>query len=194
MVCAKCGARIDPRAFVCLKCGTPAGMGSVEKKGGEDEARGGTERVEEERGTGRENSRRRGSAFAGRATRKEYWGKCLKVSLPTILICGLLTWAMLESEIKNFGADDGGEVGAVAILACLGNVAVGIWAFFAMLPVTVRRLHDRNMSGRWLLLFWGLQFLPGAGWIAGLVQFIIVGCLAGTRGPNRYGPDPRVGC
>ena len=46
----------------------------------------------------------------------------------------------------------------------------------------VRRLHDTDRSGWWLLL--GL--LPLLGGLVLLIFFII----GGTRGPNRFGPDP----
>ncbi len=58
-------------------------------------------------------------------------------------------------------------------------------------PVTVRRLHDRNMSGWFLLAFFVGSLIPIAGWFVGLAQFIIIGCLDGTVGPNEYGPDPK---
>ena len=72
---------------------------------------------------------------------------------------------------------------------------------------SVKRLHDHGYSGKWVLLLvalmiagdqleaWGV--LP---WIAphtdlvnlplGLFTLVLFGCLRGTRGPNRFGPDP----
>jgi uncharacterized membrane protein YhaH (DUF805 family) len=49
-----------------------------------------------------------------------------------------------------------------------------------MFAVSVRRLHDRNKSGWWVLLY----FVPVIGqiWL-----FLELGVLAGTPGPNRYG-------
>jgi len=46
----------------------------------------------------------------------------------------------------------------------------------------VRRLHDTDRSGWW----WLLALVPIVGWIILLVW----NCSRGTRGPNRYGPDP----
>ena len=79
-----------------------------------------------------------------------------------------------------------------------------------VLAAAVRRLHDRDRSGWWLLLFvaapWALVGLgtidrhgPGealadavalvlAAW--GVVELVV---RAGTVGPNRHGPDPRAG-
>ena len=49
------------------------------------------------------------------------------------------------------------------------------------LSVTVRRLHDLDRSGWWMLL----DLVPLVGWIILLVWF----CAKGTDGPNSFGPD-----
>jgi uncharacterized membrane protein YhaH (DUF805 family) len=51
------------------------------------------------------------------------------------------------------------------------------------LVVTVRRLHDRNKSGRWVLV----NLVPVVGWLWTLIE---CGILRGTTGPNRFGQDP----
>ena len=69
-----------------------------------------------------------------------------------------------------------------------------LWAFpfyIATIPVTVRRLHDRNMSGWWILWFPLLSMLPFVGWIVPWIQLVILWLLDGTPGPNLYGPDPK---
>lgn len=55
--------------------------------------------------------------------------------------------------------------------------------FLPGLAVGVRRLHDTNRSGWWILI----SVLPLIGPIVMLV-FTVSG---GTRGPNSYGPDPK---
>ncbi len=50
------------------------------------------------------------------------------------------------------------------------------------LAITVRRLHDCNRSGWWLL-----SFLTVVG-MAPLVYWLVLD--GGTHGPNRFGPDP----
>ena len=48
----------------------------------------------------------------------------------------------------------------------------------ASICISVKRLHDCNVSGWWwLLLMW-------FSWIS----IIVLGCIKGTEGPNRYGP------
>lgn len=61
-----------------------------------------------------------------------------------------------------------------------------IWALVAFLPtlaLTVRRLHDRNLSG-WLLL---LLLVP----IIGQLVIFIITCLDSWPEPNQWGPSPK---
>jgi len=48
--------------------------------------------------------------------------------------------------------------------------------------VGIRRLHDTNRTGWWLLV----SLVPLVGWI----WIIVLLALAGDEGPNRYGPPP----
>ena len=50
------------------------------------------------------------------------------------------------------------------------------------LAVSVRRLHDADLSGLWLLL----SFVPLGGFV-----ILVFHLLDGTPGSNRYGPDPK---
>jgi uncharacterized membrane protein YhaH (DUF805 family) len=50
------------------------------------------------------------------------------------------------------------------------------------IAVGVRRFHDQDKSG-WFLL---LALIPVVG---GLIVLVFM-CLPGTSGPNRFGPDP----
>jgi uncharacterized membrane protein YhaH (DUF805 family) len=63
----------------------------------------------------------------------------------------------------------------------LGLVWLGF--FIPSLAVTVRRLHDTNRSGWWVLI----SLLPLVG---ALVLFIFM-LLNGTAGANRFGSDPK---
>jgi uncharacterized membrane protein YhaH (DUF805 family) len=63
---------------------------------------------------------------------------------------------------------------------------IGLWSLIIFIPnlaVTIRRLHDQDKSG-WFYL---LVFIPIIG---GLVVLIFM-FLEGTRGPNRFGEDPK---
>lgn len=66
-----------------------------------------------------------------------------------------------------------------------GGPLTGLFGLAMLIPwlaVAVRRLHDTGRSGFWLLI----MFVPLIGSLVLLVFFII----SGTRGPNRFGPDP----
>ncbi|MBQ4133229.1 MAG: DUF805 domain-containing protein [Desulfovibrionaceae bacterium] len=104
--------------------------------------------------------------FKGRAARSEYWYFVLFYTLINIVIS--LIAGMISETIGS----------VLSILVCLGLL-------LPSLGVAVRRLHDLNKSGWWLLL--GLIPLIGA--IILLVFFV----QRGTVGPNNYGPDPLGG-
>ena len=70
---------------------------------------------------------------------------------------------------------------------------LGIYALAAFIPnlaVIVRRLHDRDMSGWWLLGYFVAAMIPFVNIIAGIAMLVLM-CLPGTVGPNKYGPDPK---
>ena len=96
------------------------------------------------------------------------------------------------NELAKGGLDDLEVAISRSASGLLAAIAVGIIAFFLLLPVNVRRLHDRDMSGWWLLAFWLGSTLPFLGILVGIAQFVIMGCLAGTPGQNRYGPNPKA--
>jgi uncharacterized membrane protein YhaH (DUF805 family) len=95
--------------------------------------------------------------------------------------------------------------GMMAVIALITIILIAI--FWSSLALAFRRLHDRNKSGVWLLLFWLAPSVlnaigqsigaTGAGLFVALVGaaiaiwgFVEIACLAGTTGPNDYGPDP----
>ena len=108
--------------------------------------------------------------FSGRACRSEYWWFQLLVVL--------LISAATVIDVMAFGFDPMGDEPTANILA--GVVALAV--FLPSLGVSVRRLHDRDHSGWWLL--WGL--FPLIGGLILLYQYV----QRGTDGDNRFGPDP----
>lgn len=114
-------------------------------------------------------------SFKGRITRSQYWIRYTLVTFLAIIAIGFVVGfiegfvaAMTGSPIEGIG-----PVSALFSLAC----------FWPSIAVPAKRLHDRDQSGWWQLL--GL--IPIIGWIYLLV---VLGFLRGTRGPNRFGPDP----
>jgi len=100
------------------------------------------------------------ATFSGRARRSEYW------------------FFVLFQVLANIVAN----IVDHAIDANLLSILVDLVLILPSLAVAVRRLHDIDKSGWWLLV--GL--IPLVGWV-----FIIIwACTKGTLGPNRFGPDP----
>ncbi|MGZ5017203.1 MAG: DUF805 domain-containing protein [Methylobacter sp.] len=105
--------------------------------------------------------------FNGRARRKEYW-----------------FFFLISTVISIFLAVIDDFTGAISEEAGIGLLS-GLYALAVLIPglsVTVRRLHDTNRSGWWILI--GL--IPVIGGIALLICMV----LDSTPGSNQYGPNP----
>ena len=111
--------------------------------------------------------------FSGRSRRKEYW---MFVLLQILLLIPLMVIGFVLDDLS-----DGGEGGSILFLLLVG--AFGLVFFIPSLAVQVRRFHDQDKSG-WLIL---LGLIP---YIGGLILLVFM-CLEGTRGHNRFGPDPK---
>ena len=121
---------------------------------------------------------RRYAEFTGRSRRKEYWMFALFQFLVSLVIGALFG---RSGYMWGPGMMSGGLV-----LGDTGGLVQNLFTLVSFVPalaVSVRRLHDQDRSG-WLLL---LILVPILGWFA---LFVFM-CLEGTRGPNRYGPDPK---
>ena len=101
------------------------------------------------------------AVFRGRSMRAEYWW----FALFNVLVLTVL-W-LVGAVLHDHG-----------VLYSLGSLALLVPG----LAVGVRRLHDLDRSGWWLLV----GFVPVLGFILLLVWF----CTPGTQGPNQHGPDP----
>jgi uncharacterized membrane protein YhaH (DUF805 family) len=101
--------------------------------------------------------------FQGRAVASEFW------------------WWQLFTLLVAFAL--GMVDGAIDLNA---DVISDLWALVVLLPglaVSVRRLHDSDMSGWWIFAL----MIPFVGLVLLIVWFI----QEGTPGYNRFGPDPR---
>lgn len=147
---------------------------------------------------------RRYADFSGRSRRKEFWLFQLLNFLVQVVLIGPLYYAMISSMVAAGSMDDSGNFESTAAGAmqwgdhpiAVGLAVLGVlWALFVLVPgiaVTVRRLHDRDMSGWWYLGLIVASIIPIVGLIAG-IAFLVIMCLEGTRGPNRFGDDPKGG-
>ena len=109
------------------------------------------------------------AVFDGRARRKEYWFFVL------FNIIFALVLAFIDGMVGTFDPESG-----YGVLSGIYGLAV----FIPGIAVSIRRLHDTDRSGWWILIC--LIPLIGAIWL--LILFV----LDGTAGQNQYGPDPKV--
>jgi uncharacterized membrane protein YhaH (DUF805 family) len=107
--------------------------------------------------------------FSGRARRSEYWYFLLFYMLVLIAL------SVVDVVLGWFSSDAG-----VGVLSGIYTLALLI----PSLSVSVRRLHDTDRSGWWLLI--GL--LPLIGGIVLLVFFV----QDSQAGANRFGPNPKT--
>ena len=108
--------------------------------------------------------------FSDRAPRAEYWWFYL-----------LSIVAYIVSTIVDSVIGTGGALGPYGIL----SMVVMLGLLIPSLAAGVRRLHDTDRSGWWLLIV----FIPLVGAIVLLIFFV----LEGTKGDNRFGADPYAG-
>ena len=111
-------------------------------------------------------------SFKGRIRRSDYW-----IGMVVIFV-GMVALASVLAGLWKVDLADPYDLRASAIQA--GVVLLFMWPNLA---VSVKRLHDRDQSGWWILL----SFLPVIGNVWTLIN---LGILRGTTGDNRYGAEP----
>ncbi len=120
--------------------------------------------------------------FSGRSRRKEYW-------LFVLFLSGAALAIVIAMGIMLSAASSGGDLGSRGLGLGMPELMVLVFLVYALgvfiphLAVTVRRFHDQDKSG-WFVL---LGLIP---YVGGLVVMIMM-MMEGTRGPNRFGPDPK---
>jgi uncharacterized membrane protein YhaH (DUF805 family) len=172
---------------------------------------------------------KRYAEFSGRSRRKEYWMFVLfsfLINFAFLALMALVGGGAFFAAMSGANPDPtammtmGGAVGIIYLV----SVIVGLGMLIPSIAVAVRRLHDTNRRGWWLLgplvpyvvlLFASLGMVgitagggatPDTGMMAtigiiagicglavmilGIVLLVFM-CLEGTRGPNRFGPDPK---
>ena len=106
--------------------------------------------------------------FSGRSRRKEYWMFTLGI---IVAFLALVAVGVILSAINETLS------GTVLII---GYVVILLGTLIPSLAVQVRRFHDQDKPGWFLLIGLIVPFFT-----------LIFMCLEGTKGPNRYGPDPK---
>lgn len=125
--------------------------------------------------------------FQGRSRRSEYWWVQL---LNFIIFFVGVVLAMVVGGFDPSGVTTDINPIGMAILAVLGLYALAI--IIPSIALFVRRLHDINQTGWIYLGLFVAGFIPLINLIAAVAQ-IVIGCIPGTVGTNKYGDDPKGG-
>ena len=107
--------------------------------------------------------------FNGRSRRREYWFFGL------FYVIFVIALAFLDGLAGTFDQASG---------AGLFSSIFALALFIPSLAVAVRRLHDTDRSGWWLLL----SLIP----LIGVIVLLVFVLMDGTSGDNQYGPDPKA--
>ena len=109
------------------------------------------------------------AVFGGRARRKEYW----------MFVLFNIIFAVVAVILDNIlgTSFQGAGYGLFYLL-------YGLAVIIPSIAVGVRRLHDTDRSGWWLLIC----LIP----IIGGIWLIVLLATAGTAGENKYGADPKA--
>ncbi len=108
------------------------------------------------------------AVFSGRSRRMEYW----YFVLFNIIVAVVLS--LIDRLTGTFSAAS--NIGLLS----------GIYALAVLIPtlaVTVRRLHDIDRTGWWILI----NLIP----LIGTIVLLVFELTPGTPGSNRFGPDPK---
>ena len=110
------------------------------------------------------------AVFRGRSRRREYWFFAL-----FSLLLLLLVLTFIATATGTFDSSTG-----VGLLSGIFYLAI----FVPSIAVSVRRLHDIDRTGWWVLL----GFVP----LVGTTVLLTFAVLDGTPGSNRFGPNPKT--
>jgi uncharacterized membrane protein YhaH (DUF805 family) len=142
--------------------------------------------------------------FEGRINRAKCW-RVMLLNFVCVMMFIMIVPLSIGGSFHN--ADPKWAMPLTLALLC-GTVGpiiiVSMWCFAA---ISIKRLHDRNKSGWWMVLFFIVPSLLDKLWdwlddptVAFLVRalgfglsvwsFVEIFCLKGTKGPNRFGFDP----
>ena len=132
---------------------------------------------------------KRYAEFSGRSRRMEYWMFTLFSTIIVLLLVGLMLAGGFDLSSLNNPDAAPPEPGPLFWVGVAGISIFALGTFIPGLAVTIRRFHDRDMSGWWVLGFAVLGAIPVVGGIASIAQIVIL-ALPGTKGPNRFGEDP----
>lgn len=151
-------------------------------------------------------------SFKGRIGRQRWWIYYFLIPLVlSLLLTPILALVLGVAFFANiaFIARGGQERLNISFIDPLWSdwIWFGLALFLCYLPFiwvytagSIKRCHDLGLSWWWGVILGILlsgfllsEFLPWLWYIdliAYLTSFVVLGCLRGTPGPNRFGPDP----
>jgi uncharacterized membrane protein YhaH (DUF805 family) len=119
------------------------------------------------------------TSFEGRINRGKFWAGVAVLVVAQVLLyqigVALFGFSFFEGELPKFG-----------LLSGPISFVIGLALLYCSLAVYAKRWHDRDKSGWWSLIL----LIP---FIGGIWLLVECGCLPGTEGPNRFGPDSLAG-
>ena len=146
--------------------------------------------------------------FAGRANRAKYW-LALVIYLAVTVLLIAIGLIMFGNSLLAIGDEETDDMIVGLLSRGIGFTLIVLVVYIPMVisgfMVGIKRLHDRDKSGWWLLVFYvlpGVLSMIGDNLAAGSLIFTLasfavsiwalveLGFLRGTAGPNRFGPDP----
>ncbi len=117
-------------------------------------------------------------SFNGRINRAKWWLGSIVVFVVLVVLYTILMFVVGGGMTVNpDGTVSGG--GAMTVV----SIVIYLAALWPSLALQIKRWHDRDKSGWWVLI----NFVP---FIGGIWALIECGFLEGTKGPNKFGPDP----
>ncbi len=122
----------------------------------------------------------------------------LNVMLAAVLAGPFFFTFMASAAVAGASGDSDAALVESLMAGGLGLTAIGLglyglYALAVLIPsiaVTVRRFHDQDKSGWWYLGLTVVSLIPLVGFLASIALLVFM-CLEGTRGSNRFGPDPK---
>ena len=115
--------------------------------------------------------------FQGRTNRAKFWLVAVALLVIEAIVLGIICGSAVMSDDPQQAVASLGPVAGIVL------VILGLAVTWITIAVGIKRFHDRNKSGVWVLII----FVPVIG---GLWYLIECGFLRGTPGANDYGPDP----
>lgn len=130
------------------------------------------------------------AVFTGRSRRTEFWGFCVVVGALTLLA-------------KYIDSLDGSRVPVAAGMGII-ELVVFLMLLLPFVSVTVRRLHDTDRAGWWVMLLYipylstiaargnrSLQLVTAGALVMGAIALAVLLIMPGVPGANRFGNNPR---